>query len=101
LFIVAGERFQVIQILDRLARRRFFRRLGFGKRPWRKAVARAVLHFMQQAFNQIPVISRHPDSTSGARDFLARSQVVTGALRHRSGLFGAPTDRRSVDFLRN
>ena len=66
--IVTGHRFQVIQILDRLARTGFLRSIVLGVFSRGETFASTVLHFMQQAFNQIPVISRHPDSTSGARD---------------------------------
>ncbi|MNH26732.1 hypothetical protein D3C79_867990 [compost metagenome] len=92
----------MIKIFNRLAFRSLLRGMLFGVRPRREAVARAVLHFMQQALNQVPVVSRHPDSTSGVRSIDARAieralQVVTGTPGHRSAGRLQTTDRRHVE----
>ncbi|MNR41187.1 hypothetical protein D3C85_1595470 [compost metagenome] len=72
----------MIQVFRLLALGRLLCRELFGIRPWRKA-AGTVLYFVQQAFYQIPVISRHPDQPPAPVSELAYI-VVTDSVRSRS-----------------
>ncbi|MCY1440117.1 hypothetical protein D9M71_563770 [compost metagenome] len=56
LLVLAGTGFQVVQVAHRLTLGGQRRGVLLGIRAWRKAVTGAVLHLVQQAFDQVPVV---------------------------------------------